>query len=100
MKMVENSPKMPIEILLEKKKLLLTSKIFFPSVFKRLKLQTHKTQGLFGKGLTVLLKLVFQPYLSYTFTFFSSMKRLHSTVPVKLQNVEILLKYETVMSGK
>ena len=60
---------MPIEILLEKKKLLLTSNIF-PSVFKRRKLQTHKTRGLFGKGLTVLLKLVVQPYLFYTFTFF------------------------------
>ena len=87
---------MPIEILLEKKKLLLTSNIF-PSVFKRLKLQTHKTWGLFGKGLTVLLKLVVQPYLFYTFTFFSCMKRLYSTVPVKLQNVEILLKYEKAL---
>ena len=67
---------MPIEILLEKKKLLLTSNIFFPSVFKRLKLQTHKTRGLFGKGLTVLLKLVVQPYLFYTFTFFSYEKAL------------------------
>ena len=81
------STQMPIEILLEKKKLLLTSNIFFPSVFKRLKLQSHKTWGLFGKGLTVLLKFILQPYLSYTFTFFSSMKRLHSTVPMKLQNV-------------
>ena len=88
---------MPIEILLEKKKLLLTSNIFFPGVFKRLKLQTHKTRGLFGKGLTVLLKLVVQPYLFYTFTFFSPMKRLHSSVPVKLRNVEILLKYEKVL---
>ena len=42
---------MPIEILLEKKKLLLTSNIFFLSVFKRLKLQTHITRDLFGKGL-------------------------------------------------
>ena len=91
---------MPIEILLEKKKLLLMSNIFFPSVFKRLKLQTHKTLDLFGKGLTVLLKLVVQPYLFYTFTFFSSMKRLHSTVPVKLQTVEILLEYEKALSGK
>ena len=35
----------------------------------------------------------------YTFTF-SPMKRLHSTVLVKLQNVEILLKYEKALSGK
>ena len=88
---------MPIEILLAKKKLLLTSNIFFPSVFKRLKLHTHKTRSLFGKGLTVLLNLVVQPYSSYTFTFFSSKKRLHSTVPVKLQNVEIVLKYEKAL---
>ena len=87
---------MPIEILLEKKKLLLTSDIFFPSVFKRLKLQIHKTRDLFGKGLTVLLKLVVQPYLFYTFTFFSYEKALF-TVPVKLQNVEILLKYEKAL---
>ena len=87
---------MPIEILLEKKKLPLTSNIFFPSVFKRLKLQTHKTRGLFGNGLTVLLKLVVQPYLFYTFTFFSY-ERLNSTVPVKLQKVEILLKYEKAL---
>ena len=83
---------MPIEILLEKKKLLLTSNIFFPSVFKRLKLQTHKTRGLFGNGLTVLLKLVIQIY--FTLSLFSPMKRVHLTVPVKLQNVKLLLKYE------
>ena len=76
---------MSMEILLEKKKLLLTSNIFFPSVFKRLKLQTHKTRDLFGKGLTVLLKLVVQPYLFYTFTFFSDEK-----APVKLQNSRLL----------
>ena len=36
----------------EKKKLLVTSDFFFShSVFKRLVLQTHKNQGLFGKGL-------------------------------------------------
>ena len=89
---------MPTEILLDKKKLLLTSNIFFPSVFKRLKLQIHKTRGLFGKGLTVLLKLVFQ--IHFTLSLFFPMKRLHSTVPVKLQNVEILLKYEKALSGK
>ena len=87
----------PIEILLEKKKLLLTSNIFFPSVFKRLKLHTHKSRCLFGKGLTVLLKLVVQPYSSHAFIFFSSKKSLHSTVPVKLQNVEIVLKYEKAL---
>ena len=87
--MSENSPKW-IENTLEKEKLLVTSNFSFPSAFKRLKLQTHKNQGLFGKGLTVLLKLVILPYLFYTFTFFSSMKRLYSTVPVKLQNFEIL----------
>ena len=86
---------MPIELLLEKKKLLLTSNIFFPSVFKRLKLQTHKTKGLFGNGLTVLLKLVVQ--IHFTLTLFSPMKRLHSTVPVKLQNVEIILKHEKAL---
>ena len=89
---------MPIEILLEKRKLLLTSNIFFPSVFKRLKLQIHKTRDLFGKGLTVLLKLVVQIY--FTLSLFSPMKRLHSTVLVKLQNVKILLKYEKALSGK
>ena len=88
---------MLIEILLEKKKLLLTSNIFFPSVFKRLKLQTLKTRGLFGKGFTVLLELIVQPYLSYAVTFFSSKKRLHSAVPVKLQNVENVLKYEKAL---
>ena len=55
--MSENSPKW-IENMLEKEKLLIMSNFSFPSVFKRLKLQTHKKQGLFGKGLTVLLKLV------------------------------------------
>ena len=64
---------MPIEILFEKKKLLLTSNIFFPSVFKRLKLQTHKTQGLFGKGLTALLKLVVQ--IHFTLSLFFSYEK-------------------------
>ena len=37
----------------EMEKLLATSNFFFsPSVLKRLVLQTHKTQGLFGKGLS------------------------------------------------
>ena len=54
---------MPIEILLEKKKLLLMSNIFFPSVFNRLKQQTHKTRSLFGNGLTVLLNKQIMPAL-------------------------------------
>ena len=38
----------------EKEKLLVTSNFSFShSVFKRLVLQTHKNQGLFGKGLKV-----------------------------------------------
>ena len=56
--MAENSPKWEKKILLEKEKLLVTSNFIFPSVFKRLKLQTHENQGSFGKGLTVLLKLI------------------------------------------
>ena len=88
---------MGIENTVGKQKLLVTSTFIFPSVFKRLKLQTHENQGLFGKGLTVLLKLVFKPYVFYTFTFFSSLKRLYSTVPVNLQNVEILLKDEKAL---
>ena len=88
---------MLIEILLEKKKWLLTSNIFFLSVFKRLQLQTIKTRGLFGKGFTVLLELIVKPFLSYAVTFFSSKKRLQSSVPVKLQNVENVLKYEKAL---
>ena len=34
------------------------------------------------------------------FHFFSPMKRLYSSVPVKFQNVEILLKYEKALWGK
>ena len=64
---------MPIKILLEKKKLLLTSNIFFPSVFKRLKLLTHKTRGLFGNGLTVLLKLEVQ--IHFTLSLFFSYEK-------------------------
>ena len=38
----------------EKEKLLVTSNFSFSlSVFRRLVLQTHKNQGLFGKGLTL-----------------------------------------------
>ena len=32
----------------------------FPTVFSRLKLQTHKNQGLFGKGLTFFKKACLQ----------------------------------------
>ena len=40
----------------EKEKLLVTSNFyFFQIVFKRLVLQAHKNQGLFGKGLNILL---------------------------------------------
>ena len=86
---------MPIKILLEKKKLLLTSNIFFPSVFKRLKLQTHKTRVLFGNGLTVLLKLVVQ--IHFTLSLFCSYEKAPFNCTVKLQNIEILLKHEKVL---
>ena len=40
----------------EKEKLLISSNFFFShSVFKRLVMQTHKNQGLFGKGLKHIL---------------------------------------------
>ena len=43
----------------EKEKLLVTSNFSFShSVFKRLVLQTRKYQGLFGKGLTLLLIMI------------------------------------------
>ena len=58
MKMAENSLKWGQKILLEKEKLLVTSNFILPSVFKRLKSQTNENQGLFGKGLSVLLKLI------------------------------------------
>ena len=64
---------MPIEVLLEKKRLFLTSNIFFPSVFRRLKLQTHKTRGFIGNGLTVLLRLVVQ--IHFTLSLFFSYAR-------------------------
>ena len=42
--------------MLEKKKLLVTSNFSFShSVFKRLVLETHKNQGLFGKGLKLMI---------------------------------------------
>ena len=50
MKLAECSQN-PKKTLWEKDKLLLTSNSPFPSVFKRLVLQTCKHQGLFGKGL-------------------------------------------------
>ena len=44
----------------EKEKLLVTSDFSFSnSVFKRLVLQTHKNQGLFGKGLNNYMKMSF-----------------------------------------
>ena len=50
-KMAESSPNRE-KTLREKEKLLVTSNFSFShSVFKRLVLQTHKNQGLFGKGL-------------------------------------------------
>ena len=53
--MVESSPN-DKKTLWEKEKLLITSNFSFShSVFKRLVLQTHKNQGLFGKGLTAKL---------------------------------------------
>ena len=54
--MAESSPNRK-KTMWEKEKLLITSNFSFShSVFKRLILQTHKTQSLFGKGLTLLLK--------------------------------------------
>ena len=51
-KMAENSPKGK-KTPWEKEKLLVTSNFSFScSVFKRLVMQTHKNQGLFGKGLS------------------------------------------------
>ena len=53
MKMAESSP-IGKKTLWEKEKLLVTSNFSFSlSVFKRVVLQTHKNQGLFGKGLNV-----------------------------------------------
>ena len=43
----------------EKEKLLVTSIFFFShSFFKRLVLQTRKNQGLFGKGLNVVQRMI------------------------------------------
>ena len=48
-----------LKTLCEKEKLLVTSNFSFShSVFKRLVLQTHKNQGLFGKGLKCRLQFV------------------------------------------
>ena len=53
MKIAKSSPN-GLKTLWEKEKLLVTSNFSFSySVFKRLVLQTHKNQGLFGKGLTI-----------------------------------------------
>ena len=53
--MQESSPK-ELKTLCEKEKLLLMSNFSFKhSVFKRLVLQTHKDQGLFGKALKLLV---------------------------------------------
>ena len=49
------SPANGQKTLWEKEKLLVTSNFSFShSVFKRLTLQTHKNQGLFGKGLNIV----------------------------------------------
>ena len=61
MKMAENSLKFTqigIENTVGKGEIACYEQLLLPSVFKRLKLQTYENQGLFGKGLTVLLKLV------------------------------------------
>ena len=58
--MAESFPK-GYKTLWEKEKLLVTSNFsFYLSVFKRLGLQTRKTQGLFGKGLIPLEKKGFE----------------------------------------
>ena len=58
MKMAKSSPKGE-KTLWEKKKLLVTSNFFFSySVLKSLVLQTRKNQGLFGKGLKLILVIV------------------------------------------
>ena len=61
MKMAENSLKFTqigIENTVGKGEIACYEQLLLPGVFKRLKLQTYENQGLFGKGLTVLLKLV------------------------------------------
>ena len=45
-------------------------KYFSHSVFNRLKPETHKHRGLFGKGLTALHILVVQAYYYYFFLHF------------------------------
>ena len=58
MKMEESSPS-GYKTLWEKEKLLITSNFSFShSVFKRLRLQTRKNQGLFGKGLNKCSSLI------------------------------------------
>ena len=60
----------------------------FPTVFSKEFFCRHvKRMACLGKGLA---------YLFGTFTFFRSIKMLYSTLPVKLQNVEILSKEEKV----
>ena len=54
--MVESYPTVK-KTMWEKEKLLVTSNFSFnPSVFRRLLLQTHENQGLFGKGLNLFPK--------------------------------------------
>ena len=71
---------------------------FFFFYFKRLKLQTHKNQALFWKGLTVLLESVVTPYLYCTFTFFLHCERaVFNCTHEVTKNVEILLKDEKAL---
>ena len=61
MKMAESSPSR-LKTLWEKEKLLIMSNFSFShSVFKTLVLQTRKNQGLFGKGLKLILPFTNSP---------------------------------------
>ena len=65
------------KILWEKENLLVTSNFsFFHSVFKRLVLQTHKIQGLFGKGLN----------LYHTITNFNDLEKAFESIAGKGEN--------------
>ena len=70
-----------VENTVKKEKLLVTSNFYcFHSGFKRLVLQTHKNQGLFGKGLNCSLKNAFN-LDKYTFWQFVIELNLYHTIP-------------------
>ena len=70
--MAESSPK-GHKTLWEKEKLLVTSNFSFShSVFKKFVLQTHKDQGLFGKGLNFSFQMTLSDNISPPFQMASS----------------------------